>query len=133
MPDNSADPLRVSVSIQSRASAMGFDWPDAGGVLDKIEEETGEIREALCAGDAAHARHELGDLLLACVNLSRFLDVDPAQALHDANEKFSRRFAAVENKVRQTGRSMQSYSLGELDAIWNEVKSSADKGLEQGG
>jgi ATP diphosphatase len=114
--------LTASVAIQGAASALGFDWPDAFGVLAKLEEELGEIREALQAGDRSHAQRELGDLLLAAVNLSRFLGTDPNAELERANARFSRRFAAVQNEVSRAGRPMTSYSLDELDAVWNRVK-----------
>jgi len=114
--------LTASVAIQGTASALGFDWPDAFGVLAKIEEELGEIREALEAGDGFQAQRELGDLLLAAVNLSRFLGTDPNAELERANARFSRRFAAVQDEVARAGRPMPSYSLDELDAVWNRVK-----------
>lgn len=108
--------------MQAEASAMGFDWPEIGGVLDKIAEELGEIRAALAQGDRAQAQRELGDLLLAAVNTGRFLEIDPAVALDGANKRFAERFAALQNRLSEAGIEMQSCSLDTLDAHWNEVK-----------
>jgi len=127
-----ADPWTASVALQAEASAMGFDWPDAGGVLNKLLEETGEIREALDAGDVEHARRELGDLLLAAMNLSRFLHVDPAEALGGANERFRERFARVRAQADASGMDMRSCSLEQLDVLWEQAKRHGAERLEAG-
>ncbi len=129
--DPGAKALEDSWKIQQDAAGLGFDWPDISGVLDKTEEELGEIRAALADGDRDHARRELGDLLLAAVNLGRFLDIRPARALAEANQRFSRRFAALQKELRREGRDIQSCSLDELEAIWQRVKVRADQGLEE--
>jgi nucleoside triphosphate diphosphatase len=126
------DVLAESWRIQAEASARGFDWPDVHGVLDKIEEELNEVREAIHAGDLSHAQRELGDLFLASVNAARFLKIDPAQTLAWANTRFAARFKAVENELVRQGRSMENCSLDELDAVWNQVKSGADQSVEKG-
>ena len=123
------DALKESWEIQSAASSLGFDWPDAGGVLDKLSEELQELRVAWEAGDTAHAQRELGDLLLASVNLARFLETDPAGELRRANERFSRRFEGVKKHIAARGRSMETCTLAELDAVWEEVKAVVDEGL----
>ena len=127
-----ADALKTSWQIQEAASALGFDWPDVTGVLDKVDEEAREIREALNAGDTAQARRELGDLLLAAVNLARFLEIDPAQALHHANDRFSMRFEALRQELAREGRRIETCTLDELDAVWNRVKVRVGQGLEKG-
>jgi uncharacterized protein YabN with tetrapyrrole methylase and pyrophosphatase domain len=117
-----ADAIDHSLSVQAQASALGFDWPDAKGVLEKIEEETREIQAALEAEDAEQARRELGDLLLASVNLSRFLGVHPAEALRQATNRFSTRFEALKIEVERQGKKLETCSLEELDEVWNHVK-----------
>lgn len=129
MNDSKIDALAVSVDIQEAASALGFDWPDAFGVLGKIEEEAGEIRMALEEGDGEQARRELGDLLLAAVNLSRFLKTDPDDELARATERFSKRFDALQTELKRQGREIKECTLEELDAVWNTVK----RGMECAG
>lgn len=129
----SQDIFKNCWDIQSRASALGFDWPDVSGVLDKIAEELQEVRDALANDDVEHARRELGDLFFACVNLARFLGIAPEEAVHQTNRRFEKRFAAVENEVRRMNRTIESCSLGELDAIWERVKHDADQRLEKRG
>jgi nucleoside triphosphate diphosphatase len=119
---SSPNVLKESWKIQAEASAMGFDWPEIGGVLDKIAEELEEIRAAIAQGDRAQAQRELGDLLLAAVNTGRFLDIDPAVALEGANKRFTERFAALQNRLSEAGIEMKSCSLDMLDEYWNEVK-----------
>jgi uncharacterized protein YabN with tetrapyrrole methylase and pyrophosphatase domain len=118
--------------IQDAASKLGFDWPDIAGVLDKVEEEVREIREALDERDCAHAQRELGDLLLATVNLARFLDADPGVELHRANRRFTARFDAVKKVIAEQGKTVGECTLDELDAVWNRVKHGADRALEEG-
>ncbi len=116
------DALHESWTIQAEASALGFDWPDVGGVLDKVAEELTELRNAVRRGDVAEARHELGDLLLAAVNTARFLEIDPAQALRAANARFSQRFEVVKKLAAEARLPMQTCTLDQLDALWREAK-----------
>jgi uncharacterized protein YabN with tetrapyrrole methylase and pyrophosphatase domain len=116
------DALRESLEVQAAASALGFDWPDVHGVLEKVEEELGEIRSAVAHGDLAQARRELGDLLLITVNLARFLDAAPEQELHAATERFSRRLDALKQHLAQSGIALEACSLDELNAVWDQVK-----------
>lgn len=113
--------------LQRRAARYGFDWPDIGPVFDKLEEEIGELREAWesarqdpAAQDAVE--DELGDLMFVCVNLARFMKVNPDQALRRTNRKFEARFRAIEQVLAEQGRVMEDESLEALDAIWNSVK-----------
>lgn len=105
--------------IQQRVARVGFDWPDIGGVLDKVREEIGELE----ATDSLAARsEELGDLLFALANLARWMGISAERALHDANTKFARRFASIEAQCRERGARPEDFSLEELDAMWNTAK-----------
>ena len=115
--------LMRSTKVQQKAAAVGFDWPDADGAMDKLREELGELQEAMAAGDSAAAKEELGDLLFSAVNVSRFLHCDAEEALTSACDKFIARFVQVENLAKQTGLDMQSATLAQLDELWEQVKS----------
>ena len=110
--------LALAQSYQSRAARVGFDWPDIQGVMDKIVEESNEVREA----DSDHLKEELGDLLFAVVNLVRWYDVDAESALRETNQKFLRRFKYIENKARELKLSLEDMSLEDMDGFWNEAK-----------
>ena len=127
------DPLQESLAVQSSASAEGFDWPSADGVLDKVEEEVLEIREALAGGDTAHARRELGDLLLVAVNLARFLGADPGAELLTATRRFSNRFDHLKAALAAEGKIIKNCTESELETCWQQVKACADKQLSGGG
>jgi MazG family protein len=108
--------------MATKASRVGFDWPDVAAVLDKVDEELAEVRAALRAGDTRAASAEVGDLLLAAVNLARLLGEDPESALKAANRKFRRRFRHVEDRLRESGRSPAESSLEEMESLWAEAK-----------
>ncbi|TLD72021.1 nucleoside triphosphate pyrophosphohydrolase [Phragmitibacter flavus] len=114
--------LMRAQKLQRKAGKVGFDWPDATPVLDKIREETVEIEEAIVAGDPQNIAEEVGDLLFAVVNLARKLGVDAETALVAANHKFERRFGQVESTLAERGRVMTDCTLAEMDAVWDEVK-----------
>ncbi len=107
--------------IQQKAKKAGFDWPEISGAMDKLSEETQELRAAITEG--TNPEEELGDLLFAAVNVSRFLSCDPEEALSAACDKFIKRFRMVEECAAQSGRAMEAMSLSELDDLWNKVKS----------
>lgn len=111
-----------AVKLQQKASTVGFDWNDARLVLDKIEEETREVREALNAGQQAHIEEEIGDLLFAMVNLARHAKVDPEVALQRTNDKFSRRFASIEAALKAQGRTLNEASLDDMETLWVAAK-----------
>ena len=111
--------------VQKKAAKVGFDWPDVSGALDKLSEETAELKAAI-AGDGDPAE-ELGDLLFAAVNAARFLKVDPEDALQAASDKFAARFRRVEELAKERGQSMDKLSLEELDALWDEVKANGER------
>ena len=119
--------LLRAYEISARAAAVGFDWARPEDVLDKIEEEVGEVRrevEAGATGDLSRAEEEMGDLLFAIANLSRKLGIEPEAALRRANEKFTGRFDAVEQAFSAQGRSLQEATLEEMEAEWQRVKGS---------
>jgi MazG family protein len=121
--------LLRAYEISSRAAAVGFDWARPADVLDKIEEEVDEVRREVESGatdDRSRAEEEMGDLLFAIANLSRKLGIEPESALRKANEKFTRRFEAVEAAFKASGRVMSDVSLEEMEAEWQRVKSTAD-------
>src|SRR3989344_1776111 len=114
--------LSRSAKLQKRAGQVGFDWPDALPVLDKVREELDEILEAMADNDSVAIADEVGDLLFSVVNLARHLKVDPETALRGANSKFERRFRFIEQALRDTHRPMEDCTLEELDALWGEAK-----------
>jgi ATP diphosphatase len=120
IPRSMAALLRAH-EIGSRVGAVGFDWPRAADVLDKIDEEVRELREAANESEA-RAAEELGDLLFSIANLARKLGVEPESALREANDKFSRRFALVERALAAQGRDLHDASLEEMEAAWQEAK-----------
>jgi ATP diphosphatase len=114
--------LSRAMELQRKASSVGFDWNDPRAVLHKIREEADEIEAALDLGDARELADETGDLLFALVNLARHVDADPELALRGTNAKFERRFGYIERALAARGRSLESASLEEMDALWNEAK-----------
>ena len=114
--------LTRAVKLQAKASSVGFDWNDARLVLDKIKEEIAECEEAIAAGDQAHVRAEIGDIIFAVANLARHVDADPEDALRATNATFERRFAYIEKKLGELGRALKDASLEEMDSLWNEAK-----------
>ena len=118
----SLPPLLMACRLQERAAGVGFDWPDAKGPLEKVKEELDEVERATGNVERATLEDELGDLLFAVVNLARKLAIDPRAALERANDKFQRRFEAVEQLAEQRGVEIGRAGLDELDKLWDEVK-----------
>jgi MazG family protein len=117
--------LLRAYEISSRAAAVGFDWAKAEDVLDKIEEEVAEVRHEVESGSTGHlsrAEDEMGDLLFAITNLSRKLGIEPEAALRRANEKFTRRFDAMERAFSTRGRPLSEATLNEMEEEWERVK-----------
>jgi nucleoside triphosphate diphosphatase len=114
--------LTRAMELQRKASGVGFDWNDPRAVLHKIREEADEIEAALDRNDADELAGETGDLLFALVNLARHVGADPETALRGTNAKFERRFGYIERTLAAEGRSPESASLAEMDALWNEAK-----------
>jgi MazG family protein len=108
--------------LSTRAAKVGFDWPDAASVREKVVEELGELDGAIASGDPRQMTHELGDLLFALVNLARKLELDPEEALRRANHRFVRRFGAVEVGLQRRGKTPAESSLEEMEAMWQAAK-----------
>ena len=113
--------LTRALKLQSKASRVGFDWNDPRAVLRKIREEADEIETALDDNDPGAAA-EVGDLLFAAVNLARHLDADPEALLRQTNQKFERRFSAIEEALTMLGKAPQDATLAEMDALWDQAK-----------
>jgi ATP diphosphatase len=114
--------LTRALKLSRRAARVGFDWPDAGAVLDKLAEEAAELRAELPAADPARLADEGGDLLFVLANLARKLELDPEACLAGANAKFTRRFEAVEAALAAEGRAPADASLQEMEALWGAAK-----------
>lgn len=111
-----------ALKLQKRAARVGFDWDSWRDVLEKMEEEKLELQEAIAEKDPDKIADELGDLLFCCVNLARFLDVDPEAALRACNRKFERRFGYIESTLAAQGREPQQATLEEMEALWINAK-----------
>ena len=114
--------LMRAQKLQKKAAKVGFDWPDAQQVFEKIEEEITELKHAIKENSLSNTEEEFGDLLFAFVNLGRKLGVDCETALTKCNQKFYRRFKGIENEVKSKSKNMKDCSLEELEAIWVQQK-----------
>jgi nucleoside triphosphate diphosphatase len=114
--------LTRATKLQDKAARVGFDWPDITPVFDKIREEIAELEAEVVAGDESKTEAEFGDLLFVMANLARHLKIDPETALRAANQKFTRRFAHIEQALASEGRSPEQSDLAEMDALWNAAK-----------
>ncbi len=111
-----------AVKLQKRAARVGFDWTEARAILSKVHEETTEIVDAMDNKSQAEVEEEFGDLLFVIANLARHLQVDPEHALRGTNAKFARRFAHIEERVKEDGGTLEGASLDEMEALWMEAK-----------
>jgi MazG family protein len=116
--------LLEAYSLTDRASRVDFDWPSVEPCLEKLEEEIGELKEEISAAerDRERVEAEVGDMLFAAVNVARKLGVDPETALKATNRKFRRRFAHIESRLRDGGKTPKEATLEEMDALWDEAK-----------
>ena len=120
-----------AVKLQKRAAQVGFDWPDAGPVLEKIQEELDELKEAMAEPETVRkekVQEEFGDLLFVMANLARHLKIDPEAAVRTANKKFVDRFGYIEQAYECDKEKMKTASLEEMDALWDEAKEHEKKG-----
>jgi len=113
--------------MQKRVARVGFDWENVEGALAKLDEEVAEIREAVAGGETSQIREELGDLLFATVNVSRFFGQNAEELLEQTIKKFGRRFQALEDRVHEQGHKVSDLSLAQLDVIWEAVKDAEKK------
>lgn len=111
-----------SDKIQAKAAKTGFEWPDVYAALDKVDEETRELRAAVASGDTEAIGDELGDLLFAAVKVARFAGIDPEQAAHAACEKFIRRFSAMETAAANDGVPLEQRTLAQMLSLWQQAK-----------
>jgi len=115
--------LLRAYAVSKRASRLGFDWERIDDVYEKMHEEIGELKEAEKIGDPAHVREEIGDLLFTIVQVARFRNVDPEDALRSTIDKFVRRFAYIEQNL-----DLSASDLSAMDALWNEIKKKEKEG-----
>ncbi len=108
--------------IQEKAKQVGFEWDNKEDVWKKVEEEMGELQEAVAAGQKSAMEDEFGDVLFSLANYARFLQIDAEGSLEKTNKKFIRRFQEMETIALSNGKQLSSMSLDEMDAIWNQVK-----------
>jgi tetrapyrrole methylase family protein/MazG family protein len=121
VPKNSS-PLSQAYQLTRRASRVGFDWPNIEGVMNKLDEEIREFREALSLQNGKKIREEIGDLLFVMANVSRFLHIHPEEALKKTLEKFVSRFHHIEASLHREGKSFHQSNLIEMDQLWEESK-----------
>ncbi len=122
--------LTQAKQLGEAASRLGFDWPDIAGALDKVEEEWREFRQALAGPPDPAREEELGDVLFALVNVARFLKLDPEHALRRTVYKFMKRFHVVERTLAKAGKTPESATLEEMDAIWEAAKEKTGSGKQ---
>lgn len=118
--------LIKAMRLQEKARQVGFEWENKDQVWEKVEEETHELHEAIQHGDQSKIEEEFGDLMFSLVNFSRFLQIDAENALELTNKKFIDRFTRMEEKALSTGKDLHKMTLGEMDAIWNDIKQQKD-------
>jgi ATP diphosphatase len=111
-----------ALKLQQKAAQVGFDWKEAAPILEKIEEEIGELREAIASGDRNAMTDEFGDVLFALVNYGRHIGIDAETALRQTNEKFRSRFHTVERRLDESGSSLDAATLDEMENLWQQAK-----------
>lgn len=111
-----------AMRLQEKAKQVGFEWENKEQVWEKVEEEIGELKEALESGSLDKTEEEFGDLIFSLINYARFLQLDAENALERTNKKFIHRFTSMEQQALQTGKPLSEMSLTEMDAIWNAIK-----------
>jgi len=119
---NSFPSMQKSIKMQERVRKVGFDWPDMKECMEKVDEEICEFKEAVQKGSHAEIEHEMGDMFFALINLSRFLNINPDEALRKANNRFTSRFQHIEKSLQDRGISSEEATLEEMEALWQEAK-----------
>lgn len=117
--------------MQGKAAAVGFDWPQIEPVWQKLDEEIKELKHEITESNRELIEEELGDVLFTVVNLSRFVHINPEDALRRTIEKFDRRFKKIEAVLQQQGKTMHTVSLEEMDSIWDSIKAKEKENIEQ--
>jgi MazG family protein len=118
--------LVKAMRLQEKAKQVGFEWEVKEQVWEKVEEELGELQEAVVEKNSIAIEDEFGDVLFSLINYGRFLQVDAENALERTNKKFMQRFTAMEQKAAEKNQTLQDMSLTEMDALWNEIKQETD-------
>jgi len=108
--------------LQEKAARVGFDWERTEQVWEKLQEEMHELQSTLTTQDRAKAEEELGDVLFSLVNVARFLEINPDEALHKSTAKFIQRFQFIERELSRQGRTPKHATLAEMDALWEQAK-----------
>jgi tetrapyrrole methylase family protein/MazG family protein len=129
VPDHSPS-LSRAYHLTRRASRVGFDWPNIEGVLNKLDEEILEFREAIGLEDKRKIQEEIGDMLFVIANISRFLGIDPEEALKKTLKKFVSRFHYIEISLKKAGKPFRNSNLMEMDRLWEESKEQEKRSLE---
>ncbi|MFA6151134.1 MAG: nucleoside triphosphate pyrophosphohydrolase [Chitinophagaceae bacterium] len=119
---NAMPAMIKALRIQEKSKQVGFEWDHIGQVKEKVEEELQELEVAFAGGNQSQIEDEMGDVFFALINYARFAKVDPEQALERTNQKFIHRFKYIEQKAAEQNRDLQSMTLAEMDALWNEAK-----------
>jgi MazG family protein len=119
---STAPALMEALQLSKKAAGVGFEWPDANGVLEKLQEEAAELVEAQRSPDYEHVEHEIGDLFFTLVNLARFLKVDPEQSLRKTNKRFRQRFGLVEKALADAGSRPEDASVSQMEMLWQRAK-----------
>lgn len=114
--------LQRASKIGHKTKKLNFDWPDVSGVLEKVEEELGELKEALAQDGLNEQKHELGDLLFSLAQLARHLEFDPEQALRETNQRFENRFTTMQTISMENGQDFATLKEDELEALWQAAK-----------
>jgi nucleoside triphosphate diphosphatase len=114
--------LTRAQKLTAKAAKVGFDWPNASQVIDKIHEELEEVKEASSSGERDRIEDEIGDLLFSVTNLARHYGIDPESALRRTNTKFERRFGSIEQAIKRQGRDLNEASLEEMEKLWVQAK-----------
>ena len=114
--------LLKAAKLQKKAAKVGFDWPDAQGILEKIDEELAEVREAISSGEREEIEAEIGDLLFVVTNLARKLGIDPEAATERTNKKFQHRFGFIEEELKAEGKTLAETPLAEMELLWLKAK-----------
>lgn len=117
---NTLPALMRANKISKKAARTGFDWPDLESVLAKLEEETSELHDAIQSNNSEHIKEEIGDMIFTLVNIARFQNIDPEDALRTTISKFIRRFSNIENHATSTNRQIQDLSMDEMEEVWGK-------------
>lgn len=119
--------LVKALRLQEKTKKVGFEWDNTEQVREKVDEEIGELYEAVASGKHEAIEDEFGDVMFALINYARFVNVDPEHALERTNKKFIRRFQRIEDMAAEQGRSLHDMNLQEMDELWNLVKKEEHK------